>query len=161
MDEYKTHNDVVNSTEGIETGARTKVHEDALLRKIQQDNMRQAIDEVRTEDKNLGREQFEDRLLEKLMSGMSSGDNPYNHSFNQRSEMLMISSAVALTDEEKEAIVRKFIQKTNKHLRQITTVVDPSLITGVRLQSESFYYEISGQKTLRELRRHLDRTWQY
>lgn len=78
---------------------------------------------------------------------------------NGTAESLMITSAVPLTDDEKEKIVRKFIEKTDKTLKRITTVVDANLITGIRLQSESFYYENSGQKTLRELQSYIERTW--
>lgn len=136
---------------------RTKIHEDALLKKIHRDHMRQALDEARSDNTGRSRDQFEQELLEKLINNM--GHSPDLSA--QKSEMLMITSAVELSGDEKEAIVRKFIEKTGKRLRQITTVVDPSLITGIRLQSESFYYEVTGQKILRDLRKHLDHTWHY
>lgn len=148
--------------QNIKGDKREKRHEDHLLRKLQQETMRESIDSItKTQEKEINREYFEDTLLEKLMQSMINDPQEQSSAIFQRNqgELLMITSAVALTEEEKETIVRKFIKKTKKPLRRITTVVDPSLITGVRLQSESFYYEVSGQKTLRELRRHLERNW--
>lgn len=140
---------------------RPKVHEDDLLRKIQAEELRShLIDEAIStdKDKDVNREHYENALLDRVMQslmGEEIGQTPKK----EATEMLMITSAVALTQDEKEAIVRGFMRKTNKGLRRVTTVVDPSLITGVRLQSESFYYEVSGQKTLRDLKRHLDSSW--
>lgn len=144
----------------VQMDKREKTHEDDLLRKLQQESMKDSFINLKiNENKEINREHFEDRLLNKLMNSLTS-DTPLNDRFSkQQGELLMITSAVTLTDSEKEAIVRKFIEKTKKPLRRITTVVDPTLITGIRLQSESFYYEVSGQKTLRELRRHLERNW--
>ena len=107
------------------------------------------------------REHFEDELLGKIMLNMMNDEGTSLKKEQNQSEMLMITSAVPLTDLEKERIVRKFLDITKKPLRRITTVVDPSLITGVRIQSESYYYEVTGKKTLKELRRHLDRNWHY
>lgn len=141
---------------------RPKQYEDDLLRRIQKDKIRhQLFEETSHLDKDTNREHYENALLSKVMESLV-GDDSHQSMFNRQdtqTEMLMITSAVALTDEEKEKIVRKFMAKTNKKLRRVTTVVDPSLITGVRLQSESFYYEVSGQKTLRDLKRHLDSSW--
>ncbi|MBS4462420.1 F0F1 ATP synthase subunit delta [Aerococcaceae bacterium zg-B36] len=138
---------------------RVKTHENLLLKKLQQEQMQETLDSV--ENKGIDREHYEDSLLEKLMTQVTSAGRKSAFHSNDRPEILMITSAVELTEEEKEIIVRKFIEKTNKKLRRITTVVDSNLITGIRLQSESFFYEVSGQKTLRELRRHLERNWRY
>lgn len=138
---------------------RPKVHEDDLLRKIQAEDLRShLIDESAPADKDVNREHYENALLDRVMQSLM-GDKIGQTQKKEATEMLMITSAVALTQDEKEAIVRGFMRKTNKGLRRVTTVVDPSLITGVRLQSESFYYEVSGQKTLRDLKRHLDSSW--
>ena len=130
---------------------REKTFEDKLLRKMQQEYLETYHGEVaqaaasnqagdssdadQVRDEN--RTQYEDRLL----------------------EALMITSAVPLTEDEKEKMTRKFMEITKKPLRRITTVVDPSLITGVRLQSETFYYEVTGQKKLREIRAFLEKGW--
>ena len=105
----------------------------------------------------------EDELLRKLAAEENSITSKTTGSFaskaSETSESLMITSAVELTDEEKERIVRKFIKISHKPLKRITTVVDSKMLSGIRLQSESFYYEISGQKTLRELQSYIDRSW--
>lgn len=134
---------------------REKTHEDELLKRIQQDTLRESLAESMQGESNVSRERYENHLLEKVMATLA-GDQVQKQ---RQSEMLMITSAVPLTESEKEAIVRKFMDKTQKHLRRVTTVVDPNMLTGIRLQSESFYYEVSGQKTLRELKRHLDANW--
>ena len=139
---------------------REKTFEDKLLRKMQQEYLEtyhgevaqaaasnqaeESSDADQVRDEN--RTQYEDRLLDKLMAQV-------------RSETLMITSAVPLTEDEKEKMTRKFMEITKKPLRRITTVVDPSLITGVRLQSETFYYEVTGQKKLREIRAFLEKGW--
>ena len=128
---------------------REKTFEDKLLRKMQQEYLEtyhgevaqaaasnqtgESSDSDQVRDEN--RTQYEDRLLDKLMAQISSGYE--NH------------------DERR----RKFMEITKKPLRRITTVVDPSLITGVRLQSETFYYEVTGQKKLREIRAFLEKGW--
>lgn len=110
---------------------RAKSHEDELLRKLSAENTSSSLN-------NFG-----------LFSSNSL----------EASESLMITSAVELTDDEKERIVRKFIKTSHKPLKKITTVVDSKMLSGIRLQSESFYYEISGQKTLRELQSYIDKSW--
>ncbi|UUX33990.1 F0F1 ATP synthase subunit delta [Fundicoccus culcitae] len=98
---------------------------------------------------------FEDELLrsinQKDIVSLTGDEMP------KKAERLTITSAYPLTKEEKEKIVTKYIEKTATQLRQIKTIVDPKLISGVRLQSESFYYEVSGQKTLRELKDYLSK----
>lgn len=146
------------------SGERIKTHEDSLLKKIQQEHVQESINSIKktvVADKEANREHYEDELLNKLMNNLLNPDNSkLSHQQKAHAEMLMITSAVPLSEQEKETIVRKFMTITKKPLRRITTVVDPELITGIRLQSESFYYEVSGQKTLRELRHHMDRSWQ-
>ncbi|WP_314248891.1 F0F1 ATP synthase subunit delta [Abiotrophia defectiva] len=153
---------------------REKTFEDKLLRKMQQEYLEtyhgevaqaaasnqagESSDADQVRDEN--RTQYEDRLLDKLMAQISSGYENHDERRRQvRSETLMITSAVPLTEDEKEKMTRKFMEITKKPLRRITTVVDPSLITGVRLQSETFYYEVTGQKKLREIRAFLEKGW--
>ncbi|MDO4432341.1 MAG: F0F1 ATP synthase subunit delta [Aerococcaceae bacterium] len=135
---------------------RHKTYEDDLLRKLQ----REAISfekQAAPSDEN----DEEQALLNQLMAAIQTKSAPGSVENAQpvRYETLMITSAVPLTDAEKERMARIFIQKTQKPLRRITTVVDASLITGVRLQSETFYYEASGQKKLREMRSFLEKSW--
>lgn len=159
-----SENETLNQTsvnESLTRNKKVKNEEDALLKKINQERIRDSIQKLNDDNPDQNREHFEDELLGKIMLNMMNDEGTSLKEEQNQSEMLMITSAVPLTDEEKERIVRKFLDITKKPLRRITTVVDPSLITGVRIQSESYYYEVTGKKTLKELRRHLDRNWHY
>lgn len=159
-----SENETLNQTsvnESLTRNKKVKNEEDALLKKINQERIRDSIQKLNNDIPDQNREHFEDELLGKIMLNMMNDEGTSLKKEQNQSEMLMITSAVPLTDEEKERIVRKFLDITKKPLRRITTVVDPSLITGVRIQSESYYYEVTGKKTLKELRRHLDRNWHY
>lgn len=159
-----SENETLNQTsvnESLTRNKKVKNEEDALLKKINQERIRDSIQKWNDDNPDENREHFEDELLGKIMLNMMNDEVTSLKKEQNQSEMLMITSAVPLTDEEKERIVRKFLDITKKPLRRITTVVDPSLITGVRIQSESYYYEVTGKKTLKELRRHLDRNWHY
>lgn len=159
-----SENETLNQTsvnESLTRNKKVKNEEDALLKKINQERIRDSIQKWNDDNPDQNREHFEDELLGKIMLNMMNDEGTSLKKEQNQSEMLMITSAVPLTDEEKERIVRKFLDITKKPLRRITTVVDPSLITGVRIQSESYYYEVTGKKTLKELRRHLDRNWHY
>lgn len=159
-----SENETLNQTsvnESLTRNKKVKNEEDALLKKINQERIRDSIQKLSDDNPDQNREHFEDELLGKIMLNMMNDEGTSLKKEQNQSEMLMITSAVPLTDEEKERIVRKFLDITKKPLRRITTVVDPSLITGVRIQSESYYYEVTGKKTLKELRRHLDRNWHY
>ena len=159
-----SENETLNQTsvnESLTRNKKVKNEEDALLKKINQERIRDSIQKWNDDNPDQNREHFEDELLGKIMLNMMNDEGTSLKKEQNQSEMLMITSAVPLTDLEKERIVRKFLDITKKPLRRITTVVDPSLITGVRIQSESYYYEVTGKKTLKELRRHLDRNWHY
>ncbi|HJF17260.1 MAG TPA: F0F1 ATP synthase subunit delta [Globicatella sulfidifaciens] len=159
-----SENETLNQTsvnESLTRNKKVKNEEDALLKKINQERIRDSIQKLNDDNPDQNREHFEDELLGKIMLNMMNDEGTSLKKEQNQSEMLMITSAVPLTDLEKERIVRKFLDITKKPLRRITTVVDPSLITGVRIQSESYYYEVTGKKTLKELRRHLDRNWHY
>ncbi len=159
-----SENETLNQTsvnESLTRNKKVKNEEDTLLKKINQERIRDSIQKWNDDNPDENREHFEDELLGKIMLNMMNDEGTSLKEEQNQSEMLMITSAVPLTDEEKERIVRKFLDITKKPLRRITTVVDPSLITGVRIQSESYYYEVTGKKTLKELRRHLDRNWHY
>lgn len=159
-----SENETLNQTsvnESLTRNKKVKNEEDALLKKINQERIRDSIQKWNDDNPDENREHFEDELLGKIMLNMMNDEGTSLKEEQNQSQMLMITSAVPLTDEEKERIVRKFLDITKKPLRRITTVVDSSLITGVRIQSESYYYEVTGKKTLKELRRHLDRNWHY
>ena len=141
---------------------REKKHEDELLRKIKSEQATQKVAKIDNALKTTSTSatNSEADLLKQVKD--SDNSDVFVEDIlkdNGTAESLMITSAVPLTDDEKEKIVRKFIEKTDKTLKRITTVVDANLITGIRLQSESFYYENSAQKTLRELQSYIERTW--
>ncbi len=132
--DVKSINSSITSTSMSErVVVREKSHEDELLRRVSSEQKQDPLN----------------NLTFNTMDNLSL-DLP---------ESLMITSAVELTDEEKERIVRKFIKITHKPLKRITTVVDVKMLSGIRLQSESFYYEISGQKSLRELQSYIEKSW--
>lgn len=141
---------------------REKNYEDDLLRKLQTE-FQMPNDDTATTPSSIARDdnrtQYEQELLERIMQTVHHVDTSEMFNRPQKSETLMITSAVPLTEDEKERLARKFIEKTGRALRRITSVVDPSLLTGVRLQSETFYYEVSGQKKLREIRAFLEKSW--
>lgn len=68
-------------------------------------------------------------------------------------ERLVITSAVALSQEQLERIVRLVARQLVHPVRQLVTKVNSQLISGVRVQSESYYFEISGEKSLRDIKR--------
>lgn len=112
----------------------------------------ETISTASTAVENEGRKvSYEDELLKNINQQLPQ------QATNKAAESLTITSAFPLTNEDKAKIVNKYLEKTGTRLRQIKTVVDQKLISGIRLQSESFYYEVSGQKTLRELKDYLSR----
>lgn len=70
-------------------------------------------------------------------------------------ESLKITSAVPLTEKEAQQIVELMMKKLTQPLADVQLIVDASLLTGVSIQTDSFYFEISGRKTLRELKKSL------
>lgn len=112
----------------------------------------ETISTASTVVENEGRKvSYEDELLKNINQQLPQ------QATNKAAESLTITSAFPLTNDDKAKIVNKYLEKTGTRLRQIKTVVDQKLISGIRLQSESFYYEVSGQKTLRELKDYLSR----
>lgn len=71
-------------------------------------------------------------------------------------DRVFLSSAIPLSQDQKLRILRQFMRITNQEVRSFITIVDPSLIIGVRIQSERFYYELSGQHTLRSMNEHIN-----
>lgn len=69
---------------------------------------------------------------------------------------LIITSAISLKEHQIERIISLFQDKTGEIVDQVDLKVDPTLLTGVRIQSKSFYYERSGKRTLEELHNYLN-----
>lgn len=70
---------------------------------------------------------------------------------------LIITSAVSLKEHQIERIVSLFQDKTGEVVDQVDLKVDPTLLTGVKIQSKSFYYERSGKRLLKELHEYLNK----
>lgn len=94
----------------------------------------------------------DDLLLEILGISSESNENGEEPSEELTGEKLFISSAVPLGESDKIRIAKQFMRITGLSIRSLITIVDPTLIIGVRLISERFYYELSGQDILRNLR---------
>ncbi|MGF3075628.1 F0F1 ATP synthase subunit delta [Facklamia sp. P12955] len=71
-------------------------------------------------------------------------------------ERLFLSSAIPLTKTEKLKIAREFMRITGFSIRSFTTIINPDLIIGVRLQSERFYYELSGGQILQTMQNEIN-----
>ncbi|MCR8968912.1 F0F1 ATP synthase subunit delta [Facklamia sp. P12945] len=71
-------------------------------------------------------------------------------------ERLFLSSAIPLTKAEKLKIAREFMRITGFSIRSFTTIINPDLIIGVRLQSERFYYELSGGQILQTMQNEIN-----
>lgn len=143
---------------------RKRTYERDLLEKINQEN--EYVKKTKEkEEKKAEKEEnlfaihpsFEDKLVAKLMEQAHYEKD--EDEVKPRTETLVITSAVPLSDYEKEKIVRTYVEKSGVLLRRIVTVVDPTLIIGVRIQTEGYYYEMTGKKTLRELKKYIKKNW--
>ncbi|MBG9979923.1 hypothetical protein HZY91_00645 [Facklamia sp. DSM 111018] len=96
---------------------------------------------------------YEDDLLLKILGISPENDeNGEDPSEELTGEKLFISSAVPLNESDKIRIAKQFMRITGLSIKSLITIVDPTLVIGVRLISERFYYELSGQEILRNLR---------
>lgn len=93
---------------------------------------------------------FSQEMLEELPSDIPSLDHP-----DIEGERLIITSAIPLSRAEKERIVRAFLRITKQPIISLIAIVDPSLLIGIRVQSQRFYYEISGYQILHDLKKHI------
>ena len=66
----------------------------------------------------------------------------------QEVENLTIRSVVPLTEAEKRQIIALFLKKIDRPLGEVNEIIDPDLVTGVSIQSESYYFEVSGRQQL-------------
>ena len=65
--------------------------------------------------------------------------------------VLTIRSAVPLKEEERQQIVELLIKKTEKYYDRVISIIDPRLICGVSVKSDSVGFEYSGRKIIDEL----------
>ncbi|MGX7108502.1 F0F1 ATP synthase subunit delta [Facklamia miroungae] len=100
---------------------------------------------------------YEDDLLFELLDIEVSDEEESQEILKElMGERLFLSSAIPLTKEEKMKIAREFMRITGFSIRSFTTIIDPDLIIGVRLQSERFYYELSGGQILQTMQNQIN-----
>lgn len=66
-----------------------------------------------------------------------------------------LTTAVPLSFDQRERIIRSFRKKTGDHHLFIHEEVDPSILGGVRLESENYYYDNTIAKKLEEMKDYL------
>lgn len=67
-------------------------------------------------------------------------------------QFFKVSTSHSLSDQEKESMI-KFVKSLASGEVVIKFIVDPKLITGIRIQSDSFLWERSVSKQLRDVKR--------
>ncbi|MFN0602853.1 F0F1 ATP synthase subunit delta [Facklamia hominis] len=98
--------------------------------------------------------QYEDDLLEEVLEELgllplpeTSEDEPV-----PLGDRVFLTSAIPLEKNDKIRILKEFIRITKQDVQSFITIVDPSLIIGLRIQSERFYYDLSGQNMLHQIK---------
>lgn len=98
--------------------------------------------------------QYEDDLLEEVLEELgllplpeASEDEPV-----PLGDRVFLTSAIPLEKNDKIRILKEFIRITKQNIQSFITIVDPSLIIGLRIQSERFYYDLSGQNMLHQIK---------
>ncbi|OFL64534.1 hypothetical protein HMPREF2758_03695 [Facklamia sp. HMSC062C11] len=98
--------------------------------------------------------QYEDDLLEEVLEELgllplpeASEDEPV-----PLGDRVFLTSAIPLEKNDKIRILKEFIRITKQDVQSFITIVDPSLIIGLRIQSERFYYDLSGQNMLHQIK---------
>ncbi|EKB56268.1 F0F1 ATP synthase subunit delta [Facklamia hominis] len=98
--------------------------------------------------------QYEDDLLEEVLEELgllplpeTSEDEPV-----PLGDRVFLTSAIPLEKNDKIRILKEFIRITKQNIQSFITIVDPSLIIGLRIQSERFYYDLSGQNMLHQIK---------
>ena len=98
--------------------------------------------------------QYEDDLLEEVLEELgllplpeTSEDEPV-----PLGDRVFLTSAIPLEKNDKIRILKEFIRITKQNIQSFITIVDPSLIIGLLIQSERFYYDLSGQNMLHQIK---------
>lgn len=68
---------------------------------------------------------------------------------------MVITSAVPLQPEQRDRIIQAVRKRMDHHHLYITEVVDESLLGGVKLESENYYYDNTLRTKLQDMRDHL------
>lgn len=108
------------------------------------------VDEIEATAKKSGRTvHYEQDLLFDLLDLPIPSEEEAPEIIKELSgERVFLSSAIPLSYDQKHRIGKQFMRITGRTIRSFTTILDPSLLIGVRIQSERFYYELSGQQIL-------------
>lgn len=90
-----------------------------------------------------GRIDFLDDIIEKIIQ---------LYRFKKNIQFFKVSTSNSLTDQEKERVI-KFVKSLASGEVVSKFIVDPKLITGIRIQSDSLLWERSVSKQLRDVKR--------
>lgn len=66
-----------------------------------------------------------------------------------------LSSAVPLSEDQKERILKKFQEKIGEATVFVKAIVNPDVIGGVRLESENHYFDNTVVTKLKEMKKHI------
>lgn len=69
----------------------------------------------------------------------------------QHQDVLTIRSAVPLLEEERQQIIQIISKNTDKTYDKIVSIIDPRLICGVSVKSDSIGFEYSGRRIINEM----------
>lgn len=79
----------------------------------------------------------------------------YLYERDNRPINMILTSAVPLTEQQRDRIIQAVRKRMDHHHLYITEVVDETLIGGVKLESENYYYDNTLRTKLQEMRDHL------
>jgi len=71
-------------------------------------------------------------------------------------KIIKVSAAVELTESQREALIKKLKELTNAREIRLIITIDPSLIGGFLIQTESKVIDFSVKNQLQQLAKHLD-----
>lgn len=74
----------------------------------------------------------------------------------QYQDVLTIRSAVPLEEAERQAIIDVITKNTQKNYDKIVSIIDPRLICGVSVKSDSIGFEYSGRKIINQMLEELE-----
>ncbi|MGY4105668.1 F0F1 ATP synthase subunit delta [Ignavigranum ruoffiae] len=69
----------------------------------------------------------------------------------QHQDVLTIRSAVPLLEEERQQIIQIVSKNTDKNYDKIVSIIDPRLICGVSVKSDSIGFEYSGRRIINKM----------
>lgn len=99
---------------------------------------------------NNGHRQRTDQLMARLKQ--ATQQKRKSSLFSDMPEHLTIRSVVPLTEQERSQIIQLFSTMIDRPLGDVTEIIDPALISGVSIQSDSHYFEVSGRQLLQKIK---------